>query len=182
MIHLNPETGVVVAGSFSSENLPYVRETTKAVTLAGARVIAPVFESVNDPNAAFVVFDTDDKEASPRQLERAFMGKITIAGLLLVVSHNPRRSGRIGLSAAAEMAWAAINGIPFTTTEAMRHAEPMENSMYFSNDISEEEAGALYRKAARSELGPSPLPPADPDYDTLLNLCNRLLDSLPDEP
>ncbi len=180
MPKLNPEDSVVVAGSYNRANLPYIRDAIGEVVMSGARLLAPVFSTVTDIDAPFIVFDTDNPQASPRALETAFMDTITRAGLLLIVNHNPQASGRVGLSAAAEMAWAAINGTPYTTTEAMRHNEPMSNSLYFSNDITENEAGALYRKAARNESDPSPLPPVDPDYSTLLRLHERLLSSLPD--
>ena len=170
----NPQ--VVVAGSFSQENMPYVHEAIGAAILAGATVIAPEPAEISNPGQSFAILSTDDPNLSPRQLEMAFMDKIAHADLLLVTNHNPRRIGRVGLSAAAEMAWAAICGTEITTTEAMYGDASVNDSLYFSNDVTPEEAAALYRANMRQDMGP--LPDTDPDYAILLHLRDRLLNSL----
>ena len=174
---LSPGLEVVVAGSFSVENMPYIREAIGEVAFAGAQVIAPASTKTTNPDAPFIILETDDPALSPRELETIFMDKIATAGLLLIVNHNPRRLGRVGLSAAAEMACAAICGVPFTTTNAVHNGESLSSSLYFSNDVTTDESGVLYRIS--EQYGPvAPMSPDEPDYIVLANLRDRLLMSL----
>ncbi len=169
---------VVVAGSFKRENLPYLRATISRLVLDGARVVAPASVETDNPDRPFVLLATDDPGSSARQLETAFMDAITEADLLVVVNHNPRQLGRIGLSAACEMAWARICGVPFQTTAETIFNISRADSMFFADEVTPEEAEALH-EASRHNIT-APLPQGDANYNILLNMRNRLIDSLPD--
>ena len=185
------ELTIVVAGSFSEENLPYVQRAIGYAALAGIEVSAPLFGTVQNPGEAFAILDTDEPDVSPRDLELAFMGKIALADTLLVVNDNPTRRGRIGLSAAAEIAWATICGVPFAAT----NQEGSDDNLYFSGEVEPDERAALGRLEhmpydisqpglavwKQRKAVSKPMPVDHPDYPILLGLRNRLLESLPAE-
>ena len=192
---LTQEVTVIVAGSFGQENLPFIQQEVADAEQWGIRVVAPRFNTVRNPGDSFVVLDTDAADASPRQLEQSYMDKIAGADALVVVNH--RRVGRVGMSAAAEMAHAALTGVPLVTTHSTRITERDYPDTYFSDEVTPAEQDALYRVGSMvvnlawpaPNLGywlklkerTSPMPTDHPDYAILLGLRDRLLASLPAE-
>lgn len=188
------EGSVVVAGSFA-----YFGELNRhAGELAegGFTVLAPEPANLVNPGGSFAYLDTDNPRLSPFELELGYMQRIIRADLLVVA--NPP-AGRIGLSAAAEMACAAIHGVPVVTT----CTPPLWDypDFWFSDEVRPEEQLALDKvpRGIRFNTYASPLilrnyehvrpvpshtedGQVNPDYTVLKGLYHRLLASLPMTP
>lgn len=134
------ELSCVVSGSFRRD-LGGVRQTAELLEGAGIEVLAPRFTEARNPSDEFVFLDTDDPNMSPLELEQDYLRKISTADFHVTVNNNP--ASRLGLSAAAEFAHAALNGtVRYTTHNPKIHDYPL---LVFSDEVYPKEQSALDR-------------------------------------
>ncbi len=190
-----PTLGIVVAGSFNSENLPFISNEAGQFALQGVRIDAPrPFRQATNPDGSFILLDTDEPGISPRDLELGYLKAIANTNALIVA--NSRFCGKVGLSTAAEMAWARICGVSVAITHVPRIWNYPDIS--FAGSYTTAERAALERlpyfqlpaasfRYTAAELQNmvhrhEPLPEDHPDYPTLTDICRQLLESLSDQP
>ena len=144
----------MLSGSFG-RNLELVQWAGRQLAGQGVEVLAPVFDHAIDPEAAFIRLDTDDADKSPYQLQLDYYRTIRRADMHVVV--NP--GGRVGLSAAAEMAFAAICGTarvaldePVQSRQLDRDYNRHHPEIWFTDDLSAAEQSALTRLPWRGGL------------------------------
>lgn len=97
---------VVVSGSYR-KHLDFIGFTVDHLRQIGFRVLAPLSVVATNPGDEFVILQTDDRAKTPLQLEIAFLRNLRSADLLVVANLD----GYLGLSAAVECAYAALQGI-----------------------------------------------------------------------
>jgi hypothetical protein len=147
----NPET--VVSGSFSRIN--EIRKIQERFEQSGLTVRAPKIGEVVDPNRKFVRFITDDAGHDDAEVEKDFLRDIGAADFHYVADFG----GRVGFSAASEMAYARLKDKPIAV---------MEEIMEFSDEVPEA-ARPLLREAVREVL-----PPEGITAENVATICQRL--------
>lgn len=132
----HPET--VVSGSFR-KHMEQIGEALDSFERAGIKVLAPTTKEAVNPDEEFIILATDDPSEPPHKLEMDFMRQIRKADFLYVANVD----GYVGQSAATEMAYARLKGLPVVVAEAIKT---------FPSEITEE-AQELLRKIVTVNLG-----------------------------
>jgi hypothetical protein len=133
-----PITKVVVSGSFR-KYWKYITGVVNDFSASGLKVLAPKIDGVSGRKETFVILSSDDPTKSPEKLELDFMSEISKADFLYVVDIK----GYIGISVAAEIAYARLHNIPVIV------AEPVK---MFAHTVSETARTAVLR-AIVDQLG-----------------------------
>lgn len=102
----------VISGSFR-KHLEQISSARHAFQQAGITVLAPEESRVLNPDEGFVILASDDASLAPVRLETNFMRNIRNADFLYVVDVG----GYVGKSAATEMAYACLKGLPVIVSE-----------------------------------------------------------------
>ncbi len=131
----NVET--VVSGSFR-KYMEQIGQALEAFKKADVKVLAPATKEAVNPEESFIILATDDPNKPPHKLEMDFMREIRKADFLYVADVE----GYVGESAATEMAYARLKGLPVIIAEEIKT---------FSREISEE-AQELLKKATSGVL------------------------------
>lgn len=105
-----PET--VISGSFR-KHIEHIGTAMKNFEHAGVKIIAPNSAEAVDSSQEFIILSGDDPSTPPHKLEISFMRKIAGASFLYVADID----GYIGKSAASEIAYARLKGVPVITAE-----------------------------------------------------------------
>lgn len=116
-----PET--VISGSFR-KHMEKIGELTQHFESSGIHVRAPKSSKTDNPDEEFIILVGDDPNQPPVELEKDYMRDIAKATFLYVADLG----GYVGKSAATEMAYARLKGIPIISAEKITT---------FSNDIPE---------------------------------------------
>jgi hypothetical protein len=123
---------LVVSGSFR-KHFEHVVGAVEKFKNAGFLVIAPSSLETVDGKADFVFLSGDDQDRPAHDLEMDYMRAIGRSSFLYVINVD----GRVGHSAAAEMAYAGIKGIPVLTAEIVSDvaSELPEGSLDFIRSL-----------------------------------------------
>jgi len=150
----------VISGSFR-KHMEFIKHVINSFKEAGVNVLTPTTTEVVDPSEDFVILSTDDPDLAPRKLESNFMREIAKAKFLYVANAG----GYVGQSAATEMAYAALKGVPIVISEVIKEISkdiPPENHGLFSgiasevlpaNEISKDSIEELNKKINEVKLG-----------------------------
>lgn len=190
----------VVSGSFRRD-LGLIRWVTDRLERAGAEVIAPVFDFAVNPSEDFVRLNTDNPDKTPYALQLDYFRAIRSADVHVVA--NPR--GKVGLSAAAEMACAAMSStVRLALDDGWRAMNQLDREhtrqyphIWFANEVTHDEQAVLSRLPWRGGLWlefinggidvsyyhtlvaeTRPMTSDHPDRPILLALCRRVLGGL----
>lgn len=151
---MNTKIKIVISGSFRK----YLNDIGIAIAnfeKANIKVLAPLTKEALNSKDNFVFLATDDPKKSADILEKEFMANIEKADFLYLANVG----GYVGKSAATEMGFALVNGIPIVVAEKIRD---------FSDEIPET-AQELLKKSVFRQL---PISEIDSEKIAELNLAN----------